>query len=225
VLSARRGERGNVALAVVVMVLMATLGATLVSRVQVDARAQRGLQSRDQALALAEVGAAAAQGRIGVGESASSFTLAGTTTTGQWTASATRAATARWEVTATGSSEGAGRAVEFAVVRDSTQRWVVREWRESAAPVRVVSGWVDEWGSLTLTAPAGATFTAVVFASYGTPSTAEPYTQSSCHAATSSAVVAAAFVGRSSATVAATNGVFGDPCYGTFKRLAVTLAY
>ena len=224
-LSRRSDERGNVALAVVVMVLMAAIGAALVSRAQTDARSQRAMQSRDQALALAELGAAAAQGRIGVGESASSFTLADTTATGRWTATAKRSATARWEVNATGSVSGAGRAVAFAVVRDTSQRWVVREWTETAPVLRLVSGWVNEGGTLTLTAPAGETFTAVVFASYGTPTTTDPYATGSCHAATSTAVVAAAFVGRSTAGIGATNGVFGDPCVGTYKRLAVTLAY
>lgn len=99
----------------------------------------------------------------------------------------------------------------------------------SAAPTPVVSGTiagsVAENGSLTLSAPAGSVFTAVVFASYGTPTTTPPYALGGCHADNSVAIVAGYFVGQATATIPATNTVFGDPCGGTYKRLSVELAY
>lgn len=88
-----------------------------------------------------------------------------------------------------------------------------------------VWGVVDENQDLTLTAPAGHKFVAVVFASYGTPTGSNgSYATSWCHAAVSVQTATDAFLTRSTATLAASNGVFGDPCGGTYKRLAVTLA-
>lgn len=86
-------------------------------------------------------------------------------------------------------------------------------------------GIVNENGSLTLTAPSGAVFTQVVFASYGSPTQTYPYSIGACHAATSSNVVGTAFLNRNSATLGATNGNFTDPCVGTGKQLAVTMGY
>ena len=86
-------------------------------------------------------------------------------------------------------------------------------------------GTVAENGNLTLTAPAGAVFTQVVFASYGTPTLSYPYSNGACNSATSQTVVGTAFLNRNSATLGATNGNFGDPCNGPGKYLAVTMGY
>ena len=43
----------------------------------------------------------------------------------------------------------------------------------------------------------------------------------SCHEITTTAIVAATCQGEASCSVAATNGVFGDPCGGTYKYLTV----
>jgi len=45
-----------------------------------------------------------------------------------------------------------------------------------------------------------------------------------CHAASSVGIVSAACSGQSSCEVSATNGVFGDPCGGTYKYLTVNYA-
>lgn len=88
-----------------------------------------------------------------------------------------------------------------------------------------VYGPVDENGTLTLTAPANHKFVAVQFASYGTPSGSNgSYVQGGCHAPVSRERVETAFLGLSSSSIAASNGVFGDPCGGTYKSLAVVLA-
>lgn len=84
----------------------------------------------------------------------------------------------------------------------------------------------NEGWDLSLTAPGGGAFTDVVFASYGNPDGfSGEFTQNWCHATNSISKVAEAFVGKTSATIASTNAVFGDPCGGTYKRLAVVLRY
>jgi hypothetical protein len=87
-------------------------------------------------------------------------------------------------------------------------------------------GTAGEGGSVTLTAPAGKVFTSVTFASYGTPNgSCGSFTIGGCHAANSQTIVASALIGNNSATIPATNGVFGDPCAGTVKRLYIEAVY
>ena len=81
---------------------------------------------------------------------------------------------------------------------------------------------VDEGGTLYVTAPNGAVFTAVLFASYGTP---VDTTLSDCNADTSVAVISNAFLGQNASSVGAINEVFGDPCGGIYKHLNVLLQY
>lgn len=78
---------------------------------------------------------------------------------------------------------------------------------------------VDEGGVLVLIAPSGFYFSGVIFASYGTP---ENYIIGSCHAENSLAIVTQALTPER-LEIAADNGVFGDPCGGTYKRLSVIL--
>ncbi len=85
---------------------------------------------------------------------------------------------------------------------------------------------VLENGTLTMTAPAGAVFTDVIFASYGTPNgSCGSYTTSSCHASSSVAIVEAAALGNGSFTIEAANDIFDDPCPGLPKRLTVEMEY
>lgn len=84
----------------------------------------------------------------------------------------------------------------------------------------------DEGWELSISAPSGGKFTQVIFASYGNPSGADgQYTQEWCHASNSILKVSQAFVGQSTASIGADNGIFGDPCGGTYKRLYVVLRY
>ena len=90
-------------------------------------------------------------------------------------------------------------------------------------PSSSACGVVAEGATLTLTCP-GATETiiGISYASYGTPTgVCSSFTNSACHATTSSSVVLAACNGLHSCNVAATNANFGDPCSGTTKKLAV----
>lgn len=69
-------------------------------------------------------------------------------------------------------------------------------------------------------------FTGVAFASFGTPtgSCPGPFAKSSCDAASSATVIAAACVGKSSCNISVTNGMFGgDPCPDTLKHLSVLM--
>lgn len=96
------------------------------------------------------------------------------------------------------------------------------------APVsgQVICGTVNENENLTLTAPGSNVFISISFASYGTPNgSCGNFTLGSCHASNSASIVGTALIGNNSATIAATNGVFGDPCGGTFKRLYVEAVY
>lgn len=91
---------------------------------------------------------------------------------------------------------------------------------------QIICGTAPEGGSVTLTAPANATITSINFASYGTPNgSCGSFTIGGCHASNSQAICASIFVGQNSASISATNGVFGDPCGGTAKRLYIQATY
>lgn len=82
----------------------------------------------------------------------------------------------------------------------------------------------DELGSLVISAPEGMVFREVVFASYGTPLAGEPeYSQGACHSSRSMKVVTDAFLNQRQGALFVHEGVFGDPCAGVAKRLAVVL--
>ncbi len=95
-----------------------------------------------------------------------------------------------------------------------------------AARSQVICGTAGENATLTLTAPAGNVFTSIEFASYGTPvGSCGNYTYSSCHAVSSLSICQSALIGQNSASISATNAVFGDPCGGTVKWLTVQAHY
>lgn len=90
--------------------------------------------------------------------------------------------------------------------------------------VGAVHGSVGEGSVLSLTAPSGYRFTGVLFASYGTPGGSPgSYTQGWCHSGNSYSVVFNSANMQTSVSISALNGVFGDPCDGTYKSLAVSL--
>jgi hypothetical protein len=81
---------------------------------------------------------------------------------------------------------------------------------------------VPEKQTMWLQCSTGGVISAVEFASYGTATgSCGSFSQSSCHAANSSGMVAAACVGKNSCTLNASSSVFSDPCSGTAKWLAV----
>jgi hypothetical protein len=104
-------------------------------------------------------------------------------------------------------------------------------------PAGTVSGLGSEFynGSIntldgpTLTAPTNSVFVNVDFASYGTPFVnGNVYTLNpNCNAANSKSYVESRLLGRPTASFAGTDvfEVFGDPCGGQRKQLAITAAY
>jgi len=101
---------------------------------------------------------------------------------------------------------------------------------------RIASDWqftdslcqvVPENTNLVITCLSG-TIQQVDFASFGLPTGScvgnSLQVDSSCDASDSVSIVQQLCVGKSSCTVAATDGVFGDPCFGQVKRLAVRVS-
>ncbi|GAA4445415.1 hypothetical protein GCM10023091_37080 [Ravibacter arvi] len=85
---------------------------------------------------------------------------------------------------------------------------------------------VPDGTTQTITAPAGTVFSEVIFASFGTATgdCSTGFTIGSCHAANSRSVVEGLALGKNSFTIG--SAAFGaDPCFGTFKKIAVILAY
>ena len=84
----------------------------------------------------------------------------------------------------------------------------------------------SEGNDITVQAPAGKVISQITFASYGTPSGSQGnYVIGSCHASNSKLMVEQALLGLSTATIAASNGVFGDPCGGVVKRLFISVVF
>lgn len=98
--------------------------------------------------------------------------------------------------------------------------------QSAATTTGTICATANEGGTVVLTAPSGGIITGIVFASYGTPNgSCSNYTLGSCHAPGSASVVSSMAIGHNSVTIPATNGVFGDPCVGTVKRLYVQATY
>ncbi|MCO5261596.1 MAG: GEVED domain-containing protein [Lentimicrobium sp.] len=84
----------------------------------------------------------------------------------------------------------------------------------------------NENSSANMSAPAGTVIVHIEFASYGTPNgSCNNFTYGSCHANTSFSVAETYLLGNNSAVIPATNGVFVDPCVGTYKRLYIQAIY
>lgn len=91
----------------------------------------------------------------------------------------------------------------------------------TAQPV-VCSG-ASEGYTMYLSCPAGTTIQSIDFASYGVPTDYGGcnYGYEWCNSGSSFGVVRSYCLGTGSCAVPAVNGVFGDPCVGTYKRLYV----
>jgi large repetitive protein len=87
----------------------------------------------------------------------------------------------------------------------------------------IICSTAAENGTISLTCPTGQKVFAIDFASYGTPNgTCGAFTTDpTCNATTSVTDVSTPCFGNASCSVGANNGVFGDPCVGTVKRLYV----
>ncbi|MES2863811.1 MAG: LamG-like jellyroll fold domain-containing protein [Bacteroidota bacterium] len=96
----------------------------------------------------------------------------------------------------------------------------------SSSTTGTLCGQTNEGGTINLTAPLGAVFTSIPFASYGTPNgSCGNYSIGSCHAANSSSVVSSLALGQNNFSIVVNNGTFGDPCAFTAKRMYIQAVY
>ncbi|RKS89631.1 galactose binding lectin-like protein, partial [Flavobacterium limicola] len=108
----------------------------------------------------------------------------------------------------------------------STDNCGIASYMLSTGTTGTVCATAGEGGDLNISAPAGSVFTGVTFASYGTPDgSCGSFTEGWCHASNSASIVSSYLIGQNTATIPATNDVFGDPCGGTPKRLYVEATY
>ncbi|MCC6226152.1 MAG: hypothetical protein IT195_07090 [Microthrixaceae bacterium] len=128
----RGGERGSVALVVIVATVLAAVVATLVSQTISDGRSARFQQNREAAIAQAEQGLANAHAAISQGEEAADITLRGSGADGSWTVRSRKVGADRWELSALGRSGGAARGVTAALTRRSAG-FAITEWTERPA--------------------------------------------------------------------------------------------
>jgi hypothetical protein len=92
----------------------------------------------------------------------------------------------------------------------------------TAATCGLPTAIVSEGSTATVACPTGTQISEVAFASYGAPTgSCETLTNGTCHAAGTLSAVQAACIGKLSCSVNASNGLFGDPCPGTAKKLAI----
>lgn len=86
------------------------------------------------------------------------------------------------------------------------------------------SSYVGEGGTMSISTPTGTIISSILFASYGLPDTTN-WVTTWCHASGSMSVIQSSCLNRNSCSVGANNGVFGDPCGGWGKALAVRYTY
>ncbi|MBJ7490403.1 MAG: fibronectin type III domain-containing protein, partial [Ilumatobacteraceae bacterium] len=147
-------------------------------------------------------------------------------------ARATSVTTGSEEVTTTTVAEEVTTTTEAPVVTTTTEAPVVTTTTEAVAKIKSFSIQESETmlvegdetynvaNNKTFRAPAGKKFGKVLWASYGTPTVQNLIlTLSGCNSATSVSVVEAAAAGKTSFVLPAGNRDYGDPCYGTYKRV------
>lgn len=98
----------------------------------------------------------------------------------------------------------------------------------NAADVAIIKATASEYQLFTITAPAGASFISVDFASYGLPEIDAKgnYVLGSCNSVNSQSVVESFLLGQNATAFTVLNSTFGgDPCGGPVKRLYVSASY
>ena len=128
----RGGERGTIALAMVVLLICSALAGVLVTRNLSAGREGIRQEHRERALGAADVGFAASEARIAVGAS-SGFGLTGDVGTDSWTATVAALSPSEFDVTVTGTSGAWSRTVH-STVRRGAGAIEVNGWREVPGP-------------------------------------------------------------------------------------------
>ena len=111
---------------------------------------------------------------------------------------------------------------ESSVVSSTTEPAKVTSHSIDESDTMLVEGdeTYDPANNRTFRAPAGKKFGTVLWASYGTPTVEDKVlTLGWCHSDTSVSVVEEVAAGQTSFTLPAGNTNFGDPCWGTYKRV------
>ncbi len=121
---------------------------------------------------------------------------------------------------------GSSMPIKFTVNGDNTNSGTDPDPTPTPAPTPLVScATADENENMLLTCPAGQVIKTIDFASYGTPDgLCGSFTTGSCNASNSVSVVSDACNGKNSCMLIANNNTFGDPCYGTVKKLATQVS-
>lgn len=128
-LSRRRDERGSVALAVTVIVILAGLTAVMLSRDADELRHARTTQDRSIVLGALDEAAAAGSTRAAVDPD--DFTMSGTSGGAAWELRADRVDPDLWEMVATADLRRVRRQVSFRFHRAGGSDWRVEQWRET----------------------------------------------------------------------------------------------
>jgi len=94
--------------------------------------------------------------------------------------------------------------------------------RENITASKVLTAEAGEGDNVTFKVPEGKVISKITFASYGTPSISSKGVpkKGDCHAEILSRV-AQLCVGKSTCEIRAHNDSWGDPCYGTYKKIIV----
>lgn len=95
----------------------------------------------------------------------------------------------------------------------------ISEWINGSSIITTSSATANEGSNLVING-AGATISKITFASYGTANTSS-WTTSSCHATSSLEIIKNSCLYKKSCTISVSNSIFGDPCSGVGKYLAV----
>lgn len=125
-----RSERGSVALAVTVIVILAGLTAVMLTRDSDELRHARTTQ--DRAIVLGALDEAIAAGSTRAVVDAGDFELSGTSGGAVWSVDAVRADPDAWELTATAKLRTVRRAVAVRLVRSEGSDWHAEDWHEIA---------------------------------------------------------------------------------------------
>ena len=129
----RRDERGSVALVVMVIFVMATLAAVMVTRNAGDLR-QSVIESHQAAAdAAADLGIARAVARVQAGESSEGFTDRGAAGDATWTTTGRLVGDGQWQLVSTGTSDTSNRSISTGLIRRNDRFWSVADWHRIPA--------------------------------------------------------------------------------------------
>lgn len=126
----RPDERGSVALAVTVIVILAGLTAVMLTRDSEELRHAR--TSQDRAIVLGALDEAIAAGTTRAAVDSADFDLSGSSGDVTWSVQAVRIGPDGWELAATAKLRSVNRAASVRLVRSDGSDWHAEGWHEIA---------------------------------------------------------------------------------------------